>query len=136
MRSQASPMFVDRRPGRAVPFGVGWSGRRRSQALPEGRLMNRRLVTAVSAATLLIGTLLPAASAAEPTIERPLTRTSTEPAPILKLDRSLLGERGRISVVIRLATDPVATVRGNAAQRARGTAVSSLRFMSLPSGNA
>jgi subtilisin family serine protease len=85
--------------------------------------MNRRLLTACTAATLLIATLLPAASAAGPRLERPPVQRSTEVAPIKMLDRSLVGGQGRVDVVVRLVTEPVATVRGAERQKARGTAV-------------
>jgi len=85
--------------------------------------MNRRLLTAAGASLLLVATMLPAASAAGPNDLRPLHLRSTDPAPISKLDRSLVGESGRVTAVITLVSAPVATVKGNAPQKARGAKI-------------
>ena len=85
--------------------------------------MNRRLLTAAGASLLLIATMLPAASAAGPNDLRPLHLRSTDPAPISKLDRSLVGESGRVTAVITLVSAPVATVKGNAPQKAHGAKI-------------
>ena len=85
--------------------------------------MNRRLLTAVGGALLLVAGTLPSAAAAEPKVERPLERTGSANPIIAKLDRSLVGASGSVQAIVRLVTDPVATTRGNAAQQARGTKV-------------
>jgi subtilisin family serine protease len=80
--------------------------------------MNRRLATALGAASLLIATLFPVTtSAAGPEIQGRLpTAVQATGSPIATLDRSLLGERGSVDVVVRLKAVPTALVKGKAAQ--------------------
>ncbi|HEX5013404.1 MAG TPA: S8 family serine peptidase [Candidatus Limnocylindrales bacterium] len=85
--------------------------------------MNRRLLTALGASALLLVTSLPAAMAADPKLERPAPLTRDRNAVIAGLDRSLVGASGSVQATIRLVTAPVATVKGNAAQKARGAKV-------------
>ena len=85
--------------------------------------MNRRLLTTAGASLLLVATMLPVASAAGPDKLRPNHYRSTDPTPISKLDRSLVGESGRVTAVITLVSAPVATVKGKAPQKARGAKI-------------
>jgi subtilisin family serine protease len=99
---------------------------REDQALPEGRLMNRRLLTALGASLLLVATSVSTAFAADPKLDRdalrPTVRTSdTEPV-ATKLDRTLIGEAGTVQAVVQLRTAPVARVR-EADQKARATKI-------------
>lgn len=84
--------------------------------------MNRRLLTALGAASLLVATLLPATvSAADPQIQGRLESpvSVSGPSPITSLDRTLVGATGAVDVVVRLKAQPTAKVRGNAAREAQ-----------------
>ncbi len=85
--------------------------------------MNRRLFSAVALALLLVATLIPATSAQAPNRLHPFGFRSTGPAPISKLDRSLVDGSGRVTAIVSLVTGPVATQKGAAAQKTRGAKI-------------
>jgi subtilisin family serine protease len=85
--------------------------------------MDRRLL-AIGGSVLLLASTLSTAIAADirPDRIRPVNRSSTADPVINRLDRSLLGERGRVNAAVILETAPVATVNAGA-QKARGAAI-------------
>jgi subtilisin family serine protease len=85
--------------------------------------MNRRLFSAAGLSLLLIATMIPAVSAQGPDQLRPAGYRSSGPAPISKLDRSLVDGSGRVTAIVRLVTEPVATLKGAAPQKARGAKI-------------
>lgn len=92
------------------------------------RKVSHRVFGALGIAVILAAILPLSALGAEPKwkgdgISPPFHRSSDRNAPIHKLDRSLLGASGRVEAVIRLAINPVGTVKGVAAQRARGAKI-------------
>jgi subtilisin family serine protease len=83
------------------------------QALPEGRHMIRRLLTALAASALLIAAVMPAGTmAADPfNANRLSTPVKIKDAAVLaKLGQSLVARTGRTQVVVRLAAKPVGKV--------------------------
>ena len=91
--------------------------------------MNRRLLTALGASTLLVSAVLPgAALAADPLkanrLDAPV-KVKGAGAFLAKIDRSLIGGSGRTQVVVRLAEAPVGKVaaKNAAAQKKQFAAV-------------